>query len=83
MEVCMPVDRDYMLKKPAGPSPPKLFLDTQVVPAAVNALGRMEVALNRTAAQTGVRPAVILAAATGVLAFGLFRIVMACVSEDP
>ena len=43
----MIIGRDYLLKKPAGPSAPKLFLDTQVVPLAANIAGTLEVALDR------------------------------------
>jgi hypothetical protein len=77
----MLVDRDYMLKKPSGPSAPKLFLDTQVVPVVVNALGGAEVALHRVSARTGVRPAVLLAGIAGVLAYGLVQIWIAA-TED-
>ena len=41
------IGRDYLLKKPGRPSAPKLFLDTQVVPLAVNIAGGLEVALDR------------------------------------
>ena len=70
----MVVGRDYMLKKSTGPSAPKLFLDTKVVPAAVNVLGGVEVALERTSARTGVNPGIILAGVTGVGLFGLYRL---------
>lgn len=70
----MIIGRDYLLKKPSGPSAPKLFLDTRVVPLAVNLAGGLEVALDRASARTGVRPAVILAGVTGVLSFVLFRL---------
>ncbi|WP_244507680.1 hypothetical protein [Methylobacterium phyllostachyos] len=63
-----------MLKKPSGPSAPKVFLDTQVVPLAANIAGAVEVALDRAAVRTGVRPAVILAGATGLIGFGLLRL---------
>jgi hypothetical protein len=33
------IGRDYLLKKPVRPSAPKLFLDTRVVPLAVNIAG--------------------------------------------
>jgi hypothetical protein len=56
----MVVTRDYMLKQRSGPSAPKLFLDTKVVPAAVNMLGGAEVALNRASARTGLNGRVIL-----------------------
>ncbi|ACB25718.1 hypothetical protein SR39_18980 [Methylobacterium radiotolerans] len=70
----MAVGRDYLLRKPSGPSNPKLFLDTQVVPLAVNIAGSLEVALDRAAARTGVRPALILAGATGLIGLGLVRL---------
>lgn len=68
------IGRDYMLKKPAGPSAPKLFLDTRVVPLAVNAAGRLEEALDRASVRTGVRPSVILAGVAGAVSFVLFRL---------
>ncbi|MEE7494658.1 hypothetical protein [Methylobacterium oryzae] len=70
----MAVGRDYLLKKPSGPSGLKLFLDTQVVPLAANIAGSLEVALDRAAARTGVRPALILAGATGLIGLGLIRL---------
>lgn len=66
----MVVDRDYMLRKQSGPSAPKLFLDTKVVPAVVNAFGSMEVGLARAAARTGVR-ARSLAGAAALGSLGL------------
>jgi hypothetical protein len=80
VEVRVLVDREYLLKKPAGPSAPKLFLDTQIVPAAVNAIGSVEVALSRISARTGVRPALLLAGAAGIMAFGMFRLLTASVA---
>ena len=71
----MAVGQDYMLEKPAGPSMPKLFLDTQVVPLAVNVLGGAEVLLDRAAVRTGVRPAVLLAGLAGLACVGLFEAV--------
>ncbi|MCR0984267.1 hypothetical protein [Roseomonas populi] len=70
----MIIGRDYLLKKPAGPSAPKLFLDTKVVPFAVNVAGGLEVALDRASVRTGIRPSVILAGVTGVLSFALLRL---------
>ena len=70
----MIIGRDYMLRKPQGPSAPKVFFDTRVIPLAVNAVGALEVALDRAARRTGVRPAVILAGLIGagsLLAFVL------------
>jgi threonine dehydrogenase-like Zn-dependent dehydrogenase len=68
------IGRDYLLKKPSGPSAPKLFLDTQVVPLVANIAGGLEVALDRAAVRTGIRPAVIVAGATGLIGFGLIRL---------
>lgn len=72
----MVVDRDYMLKQPSGPSAPKLFLDTKLVPAAVNALGGVEVALDRTSARSGIPTAGLLTGIAGLAslsAYLLFR----------
>lgn len=63
----MTVGRDYMLHKGSGPSAPKFFLDTQVVPRLVDAAGGAEVALDRAARATGVRPSLLLAGAAGAL----------------
>lgn len=79
----MVVGRDYMLKKPEGPSAPKLFLDTRVVPAVVNLLGGAEVALDRASARTGLRPGVLLAAAVGLGSFGLYRLLRANAVRAP
>jgi hypothetical protein len=68
----MVVGRDYMLKKPTGPSAPKLFLDTKLVPAAVNVLGATEVALNRASARTGLSSGMLLAGVAGVGSLGLY-----------
>jgi hypothetical protein len=73
-EVSLVIGRDYLLKKPSGPSAPKLFLDTQVVPLVANIAGGLEVALDRAAVRTGVRPAIILAGVTGLIGFGLIRL---------
>jgi hypothetical protein len=70
-EVAMIIGRDYLLKKPAGPSSPKLFLDTQVVPFAVNVASSLEVALDRASVRIGVRPALILAGALGLASLTL------------
>ena len=64
----MTVGRDYMLKKTTGPSAPKFFIDTELVPRLVNAVGRGEVMLDRTAVRLGVRPSVLVAGAAGILA---------------
>jgi hypothetical protein len=68
----MVVGRDYMLKESTGPSAPKLFLDTKVVPAAVNLLGGLEVALDRTSARTGLSVRTLLAGAAGVGSVSLY-----------
>jgi hypothetical protein len=70
-EVNMVVERDYMLKKGAGPSSPKLFLDTRVIPLVVNLAGALEVALNHASTRTGVRPSVIC---TGVATLGILAV---------
>ena len=70
----MVVGRNYMLKKPSGPSAPKVYLDTQVVPFAVNAVGGLEVALNRVSARTGIRPVLILAGVATLAIFAAFRV---------
>lgn len=67
----MVVSRDYMLKQPSGPSAPKLFLDTKVIPATVNVLGAVEVALDRASTRTGVGTARLLAGAAGLGALGI------------
>lgn len=68
----MIIGRDYLLKKPSRPSAPKLFLDTQVVPRAVNLAGGLEGILDRASVRTGVRPAVILAGVAGLLGLGMY-----------
>jgi hypothetical protein len=67
----MVVTRDYMLKQRSAPSAPKLFLDTKLVPAALNILGGAEVALNRASVRTGLSGRVILGggAALGLTGF--------------
>jgi hypothetical protein len=71
----MVINRDYMLKKSSRPSEARHFLHTQLVPRAVNIAGGVEVTLSRASAQTGIRPAVILAgvAAATVMAMLRFR----------
>ena len=72
----MTVGRDYLMKQPSRPSVPKLFLDTRIVPGAVNIAGSVEVALDRAAQRTGLRPLVILiggAVATSLIAVSLRR----------
>ncbi|MCQ8278253.1 hypothetical protein NFI95_07300 [Acetobacteraceae bacterium KSS8] len=63
----MTVGYDYMLKKGAGPSAPKVFFDTKIVPAIVNMLGAGEVALDTAARRLRVRPSVLLGGAGAVL----------------
>lgn len=75
MEVSLVVGRDYLLKKPSGPSSPKLFFDTQVVPAAVNAAGSLEVALDGAARRLGVRPSVLVAGGAALLSLVVLRAV--------
>ncbi|WP_428970233.1 hypothetical protein ACQR50_06275 [Sphingomonas sp. Xoc002] len=70
----MTVGRDYMLKKTTGPSAPKFFIDTQIVPRLVNAVGRGEVLLDRSAVRLGVRPSVLAAGTACVMAVLLLGI---------
>lgn len=74
-EVSLGVGRDYLMKKPSGPSSPKLFLDTQVVPAAVNMAGSLEVALDGAARRVGVRPSVLVAGGAALLSLAVLRAV--------
>lgn len=52
----MVVGRDYLLKKTRGPDAARHFLNTRVVPGAVNTLGAVEVALERAGRLTHIRP---------------------------
>lgn len=70
----MTVGRDYMLKKTSGPSASKFFIDTQLVPRLVNAIGRGEVMLDRSAVRLGVRPSVLVAGVAGALVMLVFGI---------
>jgi hypothetical protein len=72
----MTVGRDYMLKKGPGPSVPKQYLDTKVVPLAVNAAGSLEVALDRASVRLGLRPAVVLAGAVGLVSFAVLGLIL-------
>ena len=75
----MTVGRHYMLRKGDGPSSPKFFLDTQVIPRLVDAAGGAEVTLDRAARATGVRPSLLLAGAAGTLslaAVGAMRAIL-------
>jgi len=69
----LPIGRDYLLKKTAGPSKPKLFLDTQIVPLAVDAAHSLEVALNRASVRSGVRPAVLVAGLGSLVSLGVVQ----------
>ena len=71
----MIIGRDYLLKKPSGPSEPKLFLDTKLVPLVVNMAGRLEVALDRVSIRTGLRPAVVLTGLAGLASMVLLGMV--------
>jgi hypothetical protein len=75
-EVGVTVGRDYMLEKPSGPSAPKLFLDTKIVPMAVNAAGSLEVALDRASARTGIRPSLILTGLVGLASIVLLGLAL-------
>ena len=70
----MIIGRDYLLKKPSGPSVPKVIFDTRVVPLAVNGVGRIEVLLARSSSRWGVRPAVIVAGVAGLVSLVAFRL---------
>lgn len=70
----MLINRDYLLKRPSGPSASKQFLDQKILPLAVNALGRVEVAISRTSARTSVRSAVIVASMVAVVSISLARL---------
>ncbi len=59
------VDRDYMLKKGAGPSASKVFLDQTIVPIAINAAGAVEGVLERVAVRVRRMPVTALAAGLG------------------
>ena len=59
------VGRDYMLKKGAGPSAPKVFLDQKMLPVAINAAGAVEGVLEKLAVRVRRKPVVALAAALG------------------
>lgn len=69
----MSVSRDYMTHKGSGPSAPKLFLDTKVVPRLVDAAGTVEGRLDRVARATGMRPSLLLACAVGALSLAAAR----------
>jgi hypothetical protein len=64
----MVVGRDYLLKKTRGPYAATHFFNTRVVPGAVNTAGAVEVALDRAARATRLRPALLLALGSAVLA---------------
>ena len=68
----MPIGRDYLLEKPRPPSGSEFFLHTQVVPAAANIAGTLEVWLDRAANRAGVKPSIILAGAIGLISLSLF-----------
>jgi hypothetical protein len=59
------VTKNYMLKKPQGPSAPKLFLDQQVVPALIDAAGAVEGVLETIAVRSRAAPFSALGAALG------------------
>lgn len=67
----MVVGRDYLLKKTRGPYAATHFFNTRVLPGAVNAAGAAEVALERAAPATRLRPALLLALGSAVLAIAL------------
>lgn len=57
------VNSTYMLARPAPPSPPKLFLDQQVIPALIDLAGAVEAGLERVATWTRCAPVPSVAAA--------------------
>lgn len=59
------VGRDYLLKKGAGPSAPKVFLDQKVIPAMIDAAGTVEGVLELVAMRVRRMPVSALAAALG------------------
>ncbi len=65
----------YMTKRPAAPSTLKRLFDQQVIPAGINAAGRVEVALARASERARRKPftAVLAAMACGYLIRGLQR----------
>ena len=67
------ITRDYLLEKPRGPSAAKVFLDQRVIPAAIDAAGACEVALERASQRTGLSVPVLLAGAGGLLALVAWR----------
>ncbi len=71
----MTVGRDYMLAKPDRPSLPKEFIDTRVIPLAVNITGEVEVMVNRAAVRLRVRPSAIVAGIAGLACLGLVGVV--------
>src|ERR1700712_2327362 len=54
------ISPDYMLEKPPGPSAAKVFLDTRVIPAAIDIAGTCEVALEQASKRTGLSVPVLL-----------------------
>lgn len=60
------VSQAYMLEKPSGPSPIKVFFDQKVIPAAINAAGDVEGLLEHVAIRARRAPFASLAAALGI-----------------
>jgi hypothetical protein len=59
------VDKSYMLEKPPAPGPGKRFLNTVVLPFAIDLAGSGEVALQRLSERSGIRSAVLVAGVAG------------------
>ena len=57
------IDPGYMLAKPTRPSPAKVFLDNEVIPALIDAAGGVEAVVERIAVEVRRRPAGGLAVA--------------------
>ncbi|MGI4745723.1 MAG: hypothetical protein ACRYGI_07860 [Janthinobacterium lividum] len=60
------VSQAYMLEKPSGPSPIKVWFDQKVIPVVINAAGDVEGLLERVAIGARKAPIASLAAALGV-----------------
>ncbi len=62
----MLVERDYMLRKPPGPSRPKLFLDQVVVPGLANAAGTVEAGIEQVVIGTRRHPLLAVSLVAGI-----------------
>ena len=59
------VTRDYMLDQPPPPPAWRQFVNLEVVPAAINALGAVETVIEKAAVRARTRPATSLGVALG------------------